>query len=97
MCGGKKSPRIFAGFFLFTIESRTLFLELLVQQLNHLYYGEGNSGAGAEYCSGAVFVKCVIVLCRDNSAHNNHDVFSSQFLKLFNYLRYKCLVTCCKR
>ena len=70
---------------------------LAKQEFHHLASSLGHGSTGTEDSGYASLVKEVIVLCGDDTAGNDHDVFAAEFLQLFNQLRDEGLVTCGQR
>ena len=74
---------------------RSLFF---VQKDFHHFTGcFGYGGSGTEDGRYACFVQEIVVLCRDDTARDDHDVLASQPLQLFDDLRDEGLVSGCQR
>ena len=72
-------------------------LLLTHEQLHHLAGRVGHGCARAEDGGHACLIEEVIVLSRDHTTSNHHDVLTSQFLQFLYQLRNEGLVTCCQR
>ena len=57
----------------------------------------GNRRTGAEDGCYTCLVEEIIVLSRDNTTSDNHNVGTTEFLQFLNHLRHKGLVSCSQR
>ena len=88
----KKQRRRRSGGAVFCGESSVLeFGEARVKDFEHLDGAHGDAGAGAEDGGNACAIEEVIVLGGDYAAGGDHDVFATEFLEFFDYLRNQSL------
>ena len=65
-----------------------------VEEFHHLDGALGNWCTGAEDGGYAGIEEALVVLRRDNSTGDDHDVLTTEFLELFDELRKEGLVAC---
>ena len=54
-------------------------------------------GARTEDSCYACLIEEVVVLRRDNTTGNHHDILATEFLQFLNHLRHEGLVSCSER
>ena len=76
-----------------TTHLESIEFELLAQQdLEDLDGSGSDRRTGAEDCGSTGFVQIVVILVRNDTADDNHNIFAAQFLELLDDLWYKGLV-----
>lgn len=68
-------------------------LVLIHKEFHHCLCRVSHRGTRTEDCGNTCFVEEVIILCRDDTTGNDHDVLTSELLQLLKKLRDKSLVT----
>ena len=85
-----------------TLVRRLLLLFLSTGLFSHQEFHDGasrfgNRRTGAEDGCNTCLVEEIVVLSRDNTTGDNHNVGTTEFLQFLNHLRHKGLVSCSQR
>ena len=75
-----------------TLMESIAFKLLTQQDLEDLDGSGSDRSTRAEDSGSTGLVQIVVVLVRDDTTNDNHDIFTAQFLELFDNLRYQRLV-----